>query len=53
MAAIWLMVAAISLFLRRRLGGLTGDTYGAIGETSEVAFLFFILIYFAVRVFLG
>lgn len=30
------VVFLVSLFLSRRLGGLTGDTYGAIGEVLEV-----------------
>jgi len=36
MAAIWLVVLLLAGFLSRRLRGLTGDTYGAIGEVTEV-----------------
>lgn len=36
MAGIWLILVAMAIFLRRRLGGLTGDTYGAINEVIEV-----------------
>lgn len=39
MAAIWLIVLILAGFLRRRLGGLTGDTYGAINEVTEVSAL--------------
>ncbi|MBE0415519.1 MAG: adenosylcobinamide-GDP ribazoletransferase [Dehalococcoidia bacterium] len=36
MAAIWLIIIIMSTYIRRRLGGLTGDTYGAINEVIEV-----------------
>ena len=39
LAAIWLVVLLAAGFLSRKLGGLTGDTYGAIGEVTEVTTL--------------
>jgi adenosylcobinamide-GDP ribazoletransferase len=39
MGALWLVVFGVAAFLRRRLGGLTGDSYGAINELSEVLVL--------------
>lgn len=39
MAAIWLILVMMAFFLKRRLGGLTGDTYGAINEMIEVCVL--------------
>jgi adenosylcobinamide-GDP ribazoletransferase len=38
-AGIWLILIMMALFLKRRLGGLTGDTYGAINEVIEVCVL--------------
>lgn len=37
--AVWLTVAAVARFLKGRLGGLSGDTYGAVNELSEVMVL--------------
>jgi adenosylcobinamide-GDP ribazoletransferase len=42
LGAIWLITFALAGFLYRRLGGLTGDTYGAINEVAEVAILILI-----------
>lgn len=39
MAGLWIVVLGIAMFLRFRLGGLTGDSYGAINELSEVLVL--------------
>jgi adenosylcobinamide-GDP ribazoletransferase len=36
MVAIWVIVVAMATYLKGKLGGLTGDTYGAINEVSEV-----------------
>jgi len=38
-AGIWLILIMMAFFLKRRLGGLTGDTYGAINEVIEVCVL--------------
>ncbi len=42
MAAIWLIIVIMAAYIRRRLGGLTGDTYGAINEVIEVCALILI-----------
>ena len=39
MAGVWLIIFGIAWLLRSRLGGLTGDTYGAINELAEVLVL--------------
>jgi cobalamin synthase len=39
MAGAWLVAAAVAWYLNTRLGGLTGDTYGAINEVVQVAVL--------------
>ena len=39
---VWLLAAALGLFLRRKFAGLTGDSYGTINEVTQV----FILIFF-------
>ncbi|MFQ5987308.1 MAG: adenosylcobinamide-GDP ribazoletransferase, partial [Dehalococcoidia bacterium] len=39
MAGVWLVATIMAIFLKRRLGGLTGDTYGAINEVMEVLVL--------------
>ena len=36
MAALWLIVFGVAGFLKLRLGGLNGDTYGTINEMAEV-----------------
>lgn len=36
MAALWLIVFGVATFLKLRLGGLNGDTYGALNELAEV-----------------
>ena len=36
---IWITTVLISLYLKRKFAGLTGDTYGAINEISEVMVL--------------
>jgi len=46
MAGVWLVAIIMAIFLKRRLGGLTGDTYGAINEVIEVLVLILVpLIY--------
>jgi adenosylcobinamide-GDP ribazoletransferase len=44
MAALWLITFSIGTYFRSRLGGLTGDVYGAINELSEVLVLILIII---------
>ena len=44
MAASLLIMLGIAGYLRARLGGLTGDTYGAINEMAEVLVLLIILV---------
>ena len=39
LGALWLVVALFGWTLTRTLGGLTGDTYGAFCEVSEVLVL--------------
>lgn len=42
MTIAWLTATTLGYFLRSRLGGLTGDTYGAINEIGEVVTLMLI-----------
>jgi adenosylcobinamide-GDP ribazoletransferase len=42
MAAVFFIAMLTASFLSRRLGGLTGDTYGAINEIAEVSILILI-----------
>ena len=44
MFTVWLVALAVALFLRGKFGGLTGDSYGAINEVTQV----FVLIFFCV-----
>jgi len=39
MVAVWVIIVAMAACLKGRLGGLTGDTYGAINEVAEVCLL--------------
>jgi len=39
MFGVWIVAAVFSLYLKRKFSGLTGDTYGAINEVSEVMVL--------------
>jgi len=36
---VWIITTAMALYLKHKLGGLTGDCYGAINEVAEVAAL--------------
>ncbi len=36
-AIIWLVVVAVAAYLKRKIAGLTGDTYGMINEIAEAA----------------
>jgi adenosylcobinamide-GDP ribazoletransferase len=44
MVSLWVLTFGVASFLRHRLGGLTGDTYGAIIELSEVFTLMLIFL---------
>lgn len=39
MAGLWLLSTGLAYYFHRRLGGLTGDTYGAVNEAAEVMVL--------------
>ena len=39
MFGVWVIAAVLAAYLKRKLSGLTGDTYGAINETAEVSVL--------------
>jgi adenosylcobinamide-GDP ribazoletransferase len=39
MLAIWVIALAVAFYLKGKFGGLTGDTYGAINEVTEVCVL--------------
>jgi adenosylcobinamide-GDP ribazoletransferase len=47
MAGLWLIVFGIASYVKSRLGGLTGDAYGAINELAEVLML--LILIFIVR----
>ena len=36
---VWVLITAVAAYLRWKLDGLTGDTYGAINEIAEVGML--------------
>ena len=44
MAALWLVSFGIAGYFRSRLGGLTGDNYGAINELAEVMILLLLVL---------
>jgi len=44
MAGIWVIVLVMAAFLKGKLSGLTGDTYGAINEVAEVGVLIIVLL---------
>ncbi len=39
LAVTWAIITLAAVYFKRRLGGLTGDTYGAINEIAEVIVL--------------
>ncbi|MCJ7606094.1 MAG: adenosylcobinamide-GDP ribazoletransferase [Dehalococcoidales bacterium] len=45
-AGVWFTVTVLALYLRHKLGGLTGDTYGAVNEVAEAMALVFIVLIF-------
>jgi adenosylcobinamide-GDP ribazoletransferase len=42
MAWVTLFTMAAKIYFHRRLGGVSGDTFGAVGELSETSVLFFL-----------
>ena len=44
MVVTWVIVIAVSAYLKRKFTGLTGDTYGAINELAEVGVLISVLL---------
>jgi adenosylcobinamide-GDP ribazoletransferase len=44
MTALWLIAFGIAGYFRSRLGGLTGDNYGAINELAEVLVLLLLIL---------
>ncbi|MDO8578916.1 MAG: adenosylcobinamide-GDP ribazoletransferase [Dehalococcoidales bacterium] len=44
MLGIWVVTLVMSIYLKSKFSGLTGDSYGAISEVAEVAVPLFILI---------
>lgn len=44
MLGTWLVALAMSAYLKGKLSGLTGDTYGAINEVAEVSALIMVLL---------
>jgi cobalamin synthase len=39
MASAWIISSLAALYFKRQIGGLTGDTYGAINEIAFVTVL--------------
>ena len=39
MVGVWLIVIALASYLKKKFGGLTGDSYGAVVEVAEVGVL--------------
>lgn len=44
MIGTWLVILVMAAYLKRKLSGLTGDTYGAINEVAEVSALIMVLL---------
>lgn len=44
MTVIWLVIFGIASLFRSRLGGLTGDNYGAVNEIAEVLVLLLLVV---------
>jgi adenosylcobinamide-GDP ribazoletransferase len=44
MFTVWLIAFGVASYFRSRLGGLTGDNYGAINEISEVLVLLLVIL---------
>ena len=47
---IWIITALLSVYLKHKFSGLTGDTYGAINEVAEVMVLVFASLAYTVAV---
>ena len=45
MTILWLIIFGIGTLFRSRLGGLTGDNYGAINELAEVLVLLLLILF--------
>jgi adenosylcobinamide-GDP ribazoletransferase len=45
---VWIIATALTFYFRYKFAGLTGDTYGAINEVSEVMALIFVIVIFTV-----
>ena len=43
-ATLWLVVFGVARYFRSRLGGLTGDNYGAVNELAEVLVLLLLIV---------
>ena len=41
---VWIAIVIIAAYLRRKFSGLTGDTYGAINEITEVSALIIVIV---------
>jgi adenosylcobinamide-GDP ribazoletransferase len=44
MLGIWGIVAVMATYLNSKFSGLTGDTYGAINEVTEVCVLIIVVL---------
>jgi len=38
-AGTWIVISLAALYIKRQIGGLTGDTYGAINEIALITVL--------------
>ncbi|OGO32491.1 MAG: cobalamin 5'-phosphate synthase [Chloroflexi bacterium RBG_16_56_11] len=47
-AGIWIVATLLSIYFRHKFAGLTGDSYGAINEVSEVMTLVFFIVIWTV-----
>lgn len=47
-AGVWIISTMLGFYFRYKFAGLTGDTYGAVNEISEVIALIFVIIIFTV-----
>ena len=43
-AALCIIIFSVTFYFRSRLGGLTGDTYGAINEIAEATILILLIL---------